>query len=879
MRELLRRAWYLLRQRRVEADLDAEMAFHREMKERELAERGASPDDAAHGARHAFGSVALAHNQARDVWVWPWLQDLAQDLRFALRQLTRDRAFSVVAVAALALGIGVNNTLFTMVYAHGIRGLPIETPHRVVFLGSRDASSRELGLSYRDVDAMQRTTRAFAGIAGFSTTPLTVGDQGRAPDRVVGAFVSAGTFRLLGQKTALGRDFLPTDDRPGAEAVAILGHALWESRYESDPSIVGRAIRIDGSLRSVIGVMPRGFRFPTTVDLWQPLALMPGLTTEGRDVRSLSAFGRMAAGVSMTNLQGELEETSDRLARERPATNRGITLSAMPINERYNANLNDPAWRAFTTAGIVVLLIACANVANLLLMRSRARAHEMSLRASLGATRGRLVRQLLVESALLATTGGLGGLVVAFWGLRLVTGLVPEGALPYWLTYTWDGRILAVLAAVCLGTAFLFGLAPALHVSRANMHTTAKASARPGSTGVRARRWMHAFLTAQFGLTMVLLAALVAGLRLDRVARRADLVIDPSGLVTAWITLPADRYRTTDQRRAFFEALDERLRATPLASATVATALPFGGGSMQQVSVDGRPPEPTPATAMAVTIGTGYHATMGLPVLRGRAFNAEDRAAVPGRVIVNQRFASLFFPTVDPIGQRVRLTPANAPNAQAAWLEIIGVSPTVRQRPVTDADPVVYLPLPAAPPATAVLIVRAPSSSTAEVGPILRDAVSSLDRDLPLYRLMAMESAFSNAQWNGRLSTAILTGITAVALVLAAVGLYTVSAHAVAQRTQEIGIRMALGSQPRQVAWLVVRRTMAQLAIGLVAGGIFTLAWDKLYGGDASSQVRMTDPETLVAVSLVLMAVAVVACLAPTRRATRLDPIVALRHE
>jgi putative ABC transport system permease protein len=879
MWQLVRRVWQLVGWRRLEADLAEEMTCHRDMKERELLERGHDPAGASRAARRSFGSTALAHNMARDVWIWAWLQDVAQDVRFAFRLLSKAPAFSVVAVIVLGMGIGVSNTLFTMVYAHCIRGLPIEAPHRVVFLGTRDASGRDGGLSYRDFEEVQRATRAFAGVAAFSTTPLAVGDDERAPDRVLGGYISASAFRLLGETVVRGRDFEPRDDRPGSEAVAILGYGVWQSRYDGDPSIVGRTIRVNGIPTSVIGVMPKGFRFPTSVDLWQPIAMMPGLMTDRYHARIVSVFGRLASAASMADVGTELHATSARLARDYPATNRGIALSGMPINERYNSKLTDPAWQAFTTAGIVVLLIACANVANLLLMRSMSRAHEVSLRASLGATRGRLVRQFLVESALLATLGGMLGLVLARWGLSVVAGLIPESTLPYWTTYTWDGRILAVLTAVCLGTVFLFGLVPALVISRANTNETLKDGSRTSSSGLRGRRWMNVFLAAEFGLTMVLLAGVVAGARTDRETRRADLVIDPSGLVTTSITLPADRYRTAEQRLAFYRQLDNSLRATPLASATVASVLPFGGGSLSQIAIDGRPADgQAPPTALAVTVAAGYHETMRLPVLRGRAFSERDGTAGNERAIVNQRFASLFFPGRDPIGQRIRLSPVNLPTSTAPWLEIIGVSTTVRQRLLPEPDPVVYLPLPASPPATAVLVVRGLGTSTSAVAAILRDTVRAIDRDLPLYRLMDLQAAFTNAQWNGRVSATLINGITLVALILAAVGVYVVSAHGVAQRTQEIGIRMALGSQPRQVVWLVLRRAAAQLLWGLAAGVVCTIGWDRLFA-DSTAKFSMTDPMTLTAVSLFLSVLAATACLAPARRATRLDPVITLRHQ
>jgi predicted permease len=882
MRELLRRAWYLVRRRRLDADLAEEMAFHRAMKERELVERGADPREAVRGARRAFGSLALAHNQARDVWMWVWLQDIAQDLRVGCRLLLKDRAFTVVAVLALGLGVGVNTTQFAIVYATCIRGLPIDRADRVLYVSTRDAGNRELGLSYRDFEETRQKTRVFAGLAAFAVTPLAVSDEGRAPERVLGAHISANAFQLLGEHPALGHAFRTDDDRPGAPPTAILGSGVWQSRYGSDPSIVGRTIRVDGTPTTVVGVMRDGFRFPTTVDLWRPLAQMPGLATDNRDARSLSVMGRMADGVTTAAVQAELSTTAEGLAHDYPATNSGVTLAAIPINERYSGRVTDRVWISFVTVGLVIVLIACANVANLLLMRSVSRSHEIALRASLGASRGRLVRQLLVEATVLAALGGVLGLLLSVWGVRLVTSAIPENTLPYWLTYTVDGRVFAALAAVCLGTVFVFALIPALRISRTNMNDLVKEGGTKGTAAMRSRHWMNVFLTAEFALTIMLLASTIAGVRLSRAAEQADLVINPSGLITAWVTLPADRYRTPDQRLEFYRQLAERLGAAGVSSATVASALPFGGGSTLQLAIDGRSTVEgaPPPTVWTVTVGAQYHQTMRLPVVRGRAFTERDGTAGESSAMVNQRFVDLYFPDGDPIGQRIRLTAQNARGPAAPWLTVVGVSPTVRQRLLPEPDPVVYLPLPAAPLPTAVLIARGPVDSAA-VAPVLREIVRTIDRDLPLYRLMPMEEALSGSQWNGRLSSMMINVIACIALGLAAIGLYAVSNYGVAQRTREIGIRMALGSQPRQVAWLVLRRALTQLGVGLLAGVGCTALWGRLFLGEATSPdaYTLTDPWTLIVVSATIAAVAAVACLAPVRRATRLDPIAVLRRE
>src|SRR5438034_8914320 len=360
------------------------------------------------------------------------------DLRFAFRLLAKDRRFSLLAVAVLGLGIGVNNTQFILVNAICIRGLPIERVDRVVWFAARDVRDRDLALSYRELEESRAAAGPFDGLAAFGSAPMVVGDEGRAPDRAAGLYISANGFRLLRETPALGRDFEPGDDRVGAPAVAILGGALWKSRYGGDPAIVGRTIRIDGTPAIVVGVMRDGFRFPTNVELWRPLATMAGVTTERRTARALSVFGRMGDGNTLSDTRGRLTAMSARLSHDHPETNQAIRITAIPINERYNGRITDQVWLIFISVGVLVLLIACANVANLLLMRAAGRGHEMAVRASLGASRRQLVRQLLMESAVLAVAGGIVGLALSLAGVRLLQTAIPENTLPYWMTFTMD---------------------------------------------------------------------------------------------------------------------------------------------------------------------------------------------------------------------------------------------------------------------------------------------------------------------------------------------------------------------------------------------------------------------------------------------------------
>jgi putative ABC transport system permease protein len=881
MHHLLRRVWYAVRYGRHQADLTEEMAFHREMARRELEEGGLESTEADFAAHRAFGSAPLARDRARDVWIWPWVQDLWRDVRFASRLLNRDRSFTIVTAMVLGLGIGVTNFQAVLVNPVCVRGLPIPGVDRVLFLSARDAQDREQPLSYREFEELRSATHGLSDVAAFASAPMVIGDEGQAPDRALGVYLSAGAFHLLVERPLRGRDFGSSDDRPGAPAVAILARSMWQSRYGGDPSIVGRTVRVNGVPTVIIGVMPDRFRFPFNTDVWLPLASMPEIASARRTERALDVIGRLADTTTLPDVSGQLDANSRRMAHDYPATNTGVRIAAVTINHRYSGRLTDSVWIAFIGVGIIVLLIACANAANLLLMRSATRRREMALRASLGASRAQLVRQLLVESAVLATLGGLVGTTLSLVGVRAIAAIIPANALPYWVTFTMDGRVFALLCAVCLGTVFVFGLAPAIHLSRTDVNQIMKDGGRGGSAGVGARRWTTAFLTAEFALTTVMLAGLLVTVRMTRAAVRAAAVIDPAHLVTTSVTLPADRYASPRQRATFYGQLEERLTAIPvLSSVAFTTALPMAGASERQLAIADRPAVPgeTPLTAGSITIGPRYFDVLSVPGLRGRPFGELDGAAGHEVAIVNQRFARLFSPDADVIGRRIKITDASVPGAEMPWLTIVGVSPTVRQGRNWDPDPVVYLPLRAEPPISAQVIVRARTDAT-PVGPLLREVVRGIDPEVPLQRVMSMDDALAESQWNGHLSTVILNGIVLVAACLAAVGVYAVTSHAVALRSQEIGIRVALGAPPTHVVAIVLRRACGQLVLGLAAGVGCTFAWERFLGGSGSSDYHWADPVNLAGVSVLLTVIAGVACVLPARRATALDPAIALRHE
>jgi len=866
----------LLRRGEQERLLDAELRFHLERRTEDLMRGGLSDEEARRAARLEFGGLDQVKEDCRDARGTRGVEDLAQDLRFAARLFTRRRAFTVMAVSVLALGIGVNGVFFTLVEMICLRGLPLDRPDRIMYVATRDARNRAGGMSYHDVDDVRGAARAFAGIAAFSATAMAVGDEGVAPDRFRGAYVSANAFRILGEAPMLGRDFRPEDDRAGATPVVVIGDRVWRERYGRDPSVVGRTIRVNGVPSTVVGVMRAGFRYPPNSDVWQPLASIPDLTSQGRDARSLGVVTRLADGVDREKAAAELDAIAGRLSVDHPRTNEGIKITAVPINQHYNGNITDTAWIAFITAGALVLLIACANVANLLLIRAAERAREIAVRASLGATRGRVVRQLLVENVLLALAGGVLGVAFALAGLQVVSRFVPPDTLPYWMDFRIDARILAALAAVCLATSVLFGLLPSLYLARTNVHSVLKDGGRPGpGGGIAARRWTAAFLTAQLALTVVLLANLSAGFASQR---RREPAIEMSRLLTMSLTLAAKPYAAAPDRTAFYARLDERLRAIDaVTSATIASALPIGGGRARELVIEGRDPPAgaEPWTAQTVSIGPRYFETLGLVLYRGRAFDDRDGTAGYEHAIVNRRFVDMFFPEGDAIGRRIQLRQAGA--APASWLTIVGISPSVRQRTAPDPDPVVYVPYRADPPVSAALIVRGPRDPAA-LAPSLRDAVRDIDPDLPLYRIMTLEQTVKELQWNGRTSNFLISLLTCIAVGLSAVGLYAAIAHAVAQRTRELGIRIAIGADPRGLRWLVLRRAMLHVGIGLTFGLICAVLWERAFTNDAGFNL-FKDPVSLIVTVGVLVVAGVAACLSPMRRVTRLDPIVALRCE
>ena len=818
---------------------------------------------------------------------------LWQDVRFAARLLLKERWFSLAAAVALSLGIAVNATVFTLVNAVLIRGLPFENPETIMALGSRDAAGRERGVSLTDFEDW-RQAKSFEGLSLWGNYSFNLSDAGHVPDRYSGTYISANVFALIGQQPILGRNFVPEDDQPGAPPVLLISHNVWRSRYGGDPKVIGRTVSVNGFLPTIIGVMPEGLQFPNNNDLWVPLAhLPPGVKPLERSARTFQSFGRLASGVSRDQALAELTSITTRLAAEHPTTNKGITPMVMTFSERQNGGPIRLIFMALMGAVGFVLLIACANVANLLLARSAHRAREISIRVALGASRMRIVRQLLIESVMLAAISGVAGYFLSIVGVRLFDQATQDVGKPSWIQFTMDGTVFFFIAAVSLGTGILFGLAPALHVSKADVHEVLKEGGRTGAVGVRARRWTNSLIVAEMALTLVLLAGAGFMMRSFLALQQMDLGVDTSRLLTAQIGLPDRKYHEAEERVRFFQQLEERLNGLPSAAgATVASSPPAMGGPQRSLVVDGRAPTagaqlPQVST---VSVGSRYFDAIGVTVVRGRALSNDD--GLPGRehVVVNQRFAAMHFPGEDAIGQRIGFaappsagSEGAAPKPPATWFTIVGISPAVRQRTgpqVPDPDPVVYLPIRFEPGLAASVIVRTRTAgeSPTTLAQSMRTEVSAIDPDLPLFAIRTMEQNLARATWPYTVFGSMFALFAFIALLLSAVGLYAVTAYSVTQRTQEIGVRMALGAQSRQVWWMFMRRTLVLLAVGVSVGlagavGVGKLLESFLVGAGPY------DPLTLAAIAAVLTAVAAAASYWPAQRATQLDPVAALRGD
>jgi putative ABC transport system permease protein len=806
---------------------------------------------------------------------------IVQDLRFAARMLLKARWFTFVAALALALGIGVNTTVFTFVNAVLIRGLPFDHSEEIVLLATRNTTrgaDDRSPASWHELEDWRARSRSFTGLGAFIPGQMNVSDPDHPAERLVGASVSANTFGLLRVQPFLGRDFAAGEDQTGATPVVILGYSTWKNRYGGDRAVIGRTLKVNEVASTIIGVMPDGMRFPTNADLWRPM-LKPanaGLLHQ----RNIGVFARLAPGVSWGQAAAEMRAVSSELQAAYPDNNKNVEARLMTFNERFNGGPIRIIFLALLGAVGFVLLIACANVANLLLARSAFRAREMAVRTALGASRGRIIRQLLIESVMLASIGGLLGLVLAYVGVSLFDRAVSDVGKPYWIVFSLDLPVFGYFAAICLATGIIFGLAPALQVSKANLNELMKEGGRGTAGGSRTRWLTSSLVVAELTLTLALLTG--AGLMARSFLKlySLDLGVETDHVLTMRTQLIADKYPKPEQRQVFFDQVQQRIRAIPgVSGAAVTTSLPLEGAGTFLFEIEGKPVADTASRPRVLVMETSpsYFETLGIGILRGRGFSEAD--GVPGAevIVVNQQLATRLLAGEDPLGRRIRLMTGPKEDQPGPWMTIVGLSPTVRQGDVQALDPgaVIYRPYKLTSPMGAAVVVRT-TVDPATLTNAVREAAKAIDVDQPFYQVQTLNEVLVWARWQYRVFGTLFVIFAIIALALSSVGIYAITAYAVTQRTQEIGVRLALGAQPAQICWLILRAGLLQLVIGLALGLLG--AWGVSFVlRSIVAQIPSADPITFVAITLLLTIVTLIACLIPARRATRLDPLVALR--
>jgi predicted permease len=803
---------------------------------------------------------------------------LAQDLRVSLRKLIQHPALTAISVVALGLGIGLTATMFSIVYGGLYRGLPFDEPHRLMHL---ERNNVEAGIESMEVTvhdyydwAAQQTT--FSDLAAFYTgTANLSGTEGR-PERYDGAFMTDHAFRTLRAGALLGRGLQEGDDDPGAAPVVVLGYDVWQNRFNGDPDVVGRTVRLNAQPTTVVGVMPEGFLFPIRERLWMPMNQDPNAIRRG-DGYSLEVFGRLKDGVSLDQASAELSTIAARLAAEYPETNRGVNAVIKPFTEEYVGEEPATLLHTMLAAVFLVLLIACANVANLLLGRAVQRSKEVAIRSSLGATRTRIAVQFLNETLVLAGAGAVLGLGIAWLGIRLFNNAIAPTNPPFWIRIALDGPALVFVVGLTLLATLLAGVLPALRASGGNVNEVLKDESR-GSSSLRLGRVSRALVVAEIALSCGLLVA--AGLMVKSVIqlRTFDYGFD-TGVFTARVALFEGDYPSPESRRQFYDELLAGLGGIGgVEAAGLGTVLPVLGSNGSLVAIEGR----TYATELdhpGVRFGSispGYFAAFGVTVAQGRDFGPEDRTGAVPVAIVNQSFASRHFGADSPLGRRIRLSPLDT---ASVWRTVVGVVPDLLMDGIENEAPEgVYLPLSQDDARFMSLVLRPAGGHAMSLTAAVREAVNRLDPDMPIYFVDTLLGRVDQETWFYRIFGALFMVFGVAALFLGAVGLYGVMSFAVSRRTQEIGIRMALGAKQPDVLRMVLRQGVLQIGIGLAIGVVIA----GLLGQGLRIvlfEVEPLDPVMFALITALLFLVGMLASYIPARRASVVNPVEALRYE
>jgi putative ABC transport system permease protein len=866
-------------------DIDREMRLHLELQVEANIKSGMSPEEAREKAMRSFGNVGRAVDAAYDVKGGGLFETLAQDIRYGVRMLAKHKAFTSIAIVTLALGIGANTAIFSVVNELLLSPLPYRNAEQVVMLWEVTPEGRHQNTTSRaNFRAWKAQNTSFQDLAAFTDQRFNMTGDGE-PEELSVQLATPEIFNVLGVDPLLGRTFLPEDGEPANMDVAVLSYPFWQRRFGGQSNIVGQQLTLSGIKFTVIGVMPPSFQFHIKsrsgtgrpAELWSILPMPVGAGANERG-RFLSVVGRLKDGVSAEQAGAELRTIEARLSDETPEYNKNYTAEVLPLRDQFFGNVRRPLWLMLGAVGFV-LLIACANVANLLLSLATSREKEIAVRAALGARRFRIVRQLLTESLLLALLGSALGLGFAYLGIKALVLISPRDL----VSLQGVGLNLTVLAwtlGVSVLTGIIFGLAPALHVSRLNLNDSLKEGGKSESAQASgSRRLRSALVVSEIALAVVLLAS--AGLLIRSFIRlqQVDRGFETDNLLTMVVRVPDSRYREDAQFVNFFSQALERTRHLPtVRSAGMVNFLPlYGGlGSATGFKIEGRPVPPPgqgPSTDVRVA-DAGYFQTMGIPLLRGRNFSDSEQREPKHVILINEALARKHFPDEDPIGRRLDVAMFEAPQPA----EIIGVVGNVRYDSLIDeSPPAVYFPHPDLTYPFMTLVIRT-DGEPAAIAPAVQREIRALDPNQPVSDVRTMNQVMADWVSRSRFNTLLLGLFAGLATLLSAVGIFGVMNYSVALRTREIGLRLAIGAQPRQVLMLVLRQGLVLTVIGVVLGLVAAFALTRLLSGLLFG-VAAVDVTTFTTISLLLIAVSLLACYLPARRAMRIDPLSALRYE
>lgn len=811
-----------------------------------------------------------------------------QDLRHSARTLLKQPAFVIPVTLILALGIGANSTIFSVVNAVLIRPLPYEAPDRIVMIWETNQSKgvpRTIvsPANFRD---WKEQNNVFDHLAAFRFWYYTVTGTGD-PKIYQGARVSADFFPLLGVKPAFGRNFGLEEEQVGRDHVVILSHSLWQSRFGGNPNIIGQLLTIDGEPFTIIGILPANFRFTRVLNaelqLWMPIAFTPQQLT--REDRSIIVYGRLKQGVPLSQAQAEMNGITRRLEQQYPQTNSGWAAQVNNLQEQAIEPIRPTLLILMAVVGFI-LLIACANVANLLLARAATKQKEVAIRLALGSSQFRLIRQLLIESLLLALLGGAAGLLVAYWGMNVLNVILPD-RIPHLQKLSVDLSVLGFTLIVSLLVGVIVGLIPGLRASRLNVSEALQESGRTLSEAPSRRRMRNLFVVLEVTLAVPLLISAGLMLRSTLLLQNIDRGINLKNVLTMQISLPAAKYSTAQQRAAFYKQALQRIQSEPgVQSASAVNFLPLTNlGDATRLTIEGRNPPP-PGQEIAVSyrvIDQDYFRTMVIPLLRGRYFTEQDNDESHGVVMINQTMARRYWPDGDAVGKRLQPHfPAAKvpwrPESTNTWLTIVGVVGDVEEKGLNDElSAEIYVPYLQNPSSLMNLLVRSTSDPLRLVPGVSRQ-ILAVDKDQPVYNIKTMEDVFSQSIAAPQVITSLLSTFGAIALILAAIGVYSVMSYSVAQRTHEVGVRMALGAQQQHVLRMILGQGLKLVLIGVVIGLTTAFAVTRVMS-NLLFGVSATDPPIFVTVPLLFIGVAMVASYLPARRALKVDPIIALRNE